>query len=158
MNSEELKHYGIKGQKWGVRRFQNEDGSLTAKGKERYGTEDNFKEQYPKDVKKTLDKTKSGIGKANDAVKKVREVNDKKVKKEREEKVKQDVSKMSDQELQKIVNRLNMEERYKQVMNSREAENGKDKVGKILEYAGTALVVGMSALELAMKIQEMRKK
>lgn len=158
MSVDELYHYGIKGQKWGRRRYQNSDGSLTAAGRERYGSEDNFKEQYPKDVKKTLDKTKSGIGKANDAVKKAQEVNDKKVKKEREEKVKQDVSKMSDQELQKIVNRLNMEERYKQVMNSREAENGKDKVGKILEYAGTALVVGMSALELAMKIQEMRKK
>lgn len=32
----ELMHYGIKGQKWGVRRFQNKDGTLTAKGKKRY--------------------------------------------------------------------------------------------------------------------------
>ena len=31
----ELYHYGIKGQKWGVRRYQNPDGSLTAKGKKR---------------------------------------------------------------------------------------------------------------------------
>lgn len=31
-----LMHYGISGMKWGVRRFQNEDGSLTAAGKERY--------------------------------------------------------------------------------------------------------------------------
>ena len=31
-----LAHYGIKGQQWGVRRFQNEDGSLTKEGKERY--------------------------------------------------------------------------------------------------------------------------
>ena len=29
-------HYGIKGQKHGIRRFQNEDGSLTPAGKERY--------------------------------------------------------------------------------------------------------------------------
>lgn len=35
--SEYLQHHGIKGQKWGVRRFQNEDGSLTAEGQERYG-------------------------------------------------------------------------------------------------------------------------
>lgn len=32
----ELHHHGIKGQKWGVRRFQNEDGSLTPAGKKRY--------------------------------------------------------------------------------------------------------------------------
>jgi len=32
-----LCHHGIKGQKWGVRRFQNEDGSLTNTGKKRYG-------------------------------------------------------------------------------------------------------------------------
>jgi hypothetical protein len=32
----ELYHHGIKGQKWGVRRFQNKDGSLTKAGKDRY--------------------------------------------------------------------------------------------------------------------------
>lgn len=35
-----LAHHGVKGQKWGVRRFQNKDGSLTAAGKKRY--EDNL--------------------------------------------------------------------------------------------------------------------
>lgn len=34
--SRSLSHHGIKGQKWGVRRFQNKDGTLTAKGKKRY--------------------------------------------------------------------------------------------------------------------------
>lgn len=37
-HSDYLMHHGIKGQKWGVRRFQNEDGSLTAAGKARYVT------------------------------------------------------------------------------------------------------------------------
>lgn len=32
---DELQHHGIKGQKWGVRRFQNADGSLTTAGKQR---------------------------------------------------------------------------------------------------------------------------
>ena len=33
---DDLYHHGIKGQKWGVRRFQKKDGSLTPAGKERY--------------------------------------------------------------------------------------------------------------------------
>lgn len=36
MTQEELYHHGIKGMKWGVRRYQNKDGSLTAKGRKRY--------------------------------------------------------------------------------------------------------------------------
>lgn len=31
-----LAHHGIKGQRWGVRRYQNEDGTLTPEGKQRY--------------------------------------------------------------------------------------------------------------------------
>ena len=34
---DELCHWGIKGQRWGDRRFQNEDGSWTPEGRERYG-------------------------------------------------------------------------------------------------------------------------
>lgn len=37
ISSDELHHHGIKGQKWGVRRFQNEDGTLTEAGRKRYG-------------------------------------------------------------------------------------------------------------------------
>lgn len=36
METAYLAHHGIKGQKWGVRRFQNSDGSLTNQGKRRY--------------------------------------------------------------------------------------------------------------------------
>ena len=37
LREEDLMHHGIKGQKWGIRRFQNDDGTWTAAGKERYG-------------------------------------------------------------------------------------------------------------------------
>lgn len=37
IHSDELWHYGVPGQKRGIRRYQNPDGSLTAAGRERYG-------------------------------------------------------------------------------------------------------------------------
>lgn len=37
-NGTELYHHGILGQKWGVRRFQNADGTRTDEGKKRYGS------------------------------------------------------------------------------------------------------------------------
>ena len=39
-----LVHHGIKGQKWGVRRYVNPDGTLTPEGERRYGTYERFQE------------------------------------------------------------------------------------------------------------------
>ena len=48
MDSSVLTHHGILGQKWGVRRYQNKDGTLTAQGQKR----------YDRDIKSNLAKKK----------------------------------------------------------------------------------------------------
>lgn len=40
MTNNHLEHHGIKGQQWGVRRYQNPDGTLTAEGRKRYNSDD----------------------------------------------------------------------------------------------------------------------
>lgn len=40
MENNYLTHHGIKGQRWGIRRYQNKDGSLTPAGRKRYGDQD----------------------------------------------------------------------------------------------------------------------
>lgn len=61
-----LVHYGIKGQKWGIRRFQNEDGSLTKAGLKRYSENNGVLGEYTKHVKITND-SKRHLAKVNKA-------------------------------------------------------------------------------------------
>lgn len=46
MSNIEIYHHGVKGQKWGVRRYQNKDGSLTPQGVKRYATKHYAKKAY----------------------------------------------------------------------------------------------------------------
>lgn len=57
----EIYHHGILGQKWGVRRFQNEDGSLTSAGKKRYRKIVSYRENIDKKSIKTKGKKAANI-------------------------------------------------------------------------------------------------
>lgn len=82
MERSELKHWGIKGMKWGVRRYQNKDGSLTPAGKKRYS-----------DGSTNSSSTSKSSQTSQQPKKKT-------------------VSEMSDQELRDAVNRLRLEQDY----------------------------------------------
>lgn len=65
MECNELYHHGIKGQRWGIRRYQNEDGSLTSLGRKREqsgqnGT-DNSGHMSARDAKKWYKKNRSEV-------------------------------------------------------------------------------------------------
>lgn len=60
-----LSHHGIKGQRWGIRRYQNEDGSLTPAGEKRYGTPENLEQVRNRNKKIAIG---VGIGAATAAV------------------------------------------------------------------------------------------
>lgn len=64
----ELYHYGIKGQKWGVRRYQNEDGSYTTLGKMRrtYGDYSSGKKDISKVNRSHSDYNLDSWGKSKD--------------------------------------------------------------------------------------------
>ena len=64
-NKNELYHYGTKGQKWGIRNYQNADGSLTEAGKKRYYNPDGSLNQ--KGLKRQ-DRRNKGIREYNDMI------------------------------------------------------------------------------------------
>ena len=77
MINNELYHHGIKGQKWGVRRYQNYDGSYTKKGLARYNKAvDNYKDKKNKLQEARQSHDKSAIRSAkNEASTAAREAN-----------------------------------------------------------------------------------
>ena len=177
-NYNELTHTGVKGMKWGVRRYQNKDGTLTNAGKKRYARdaqEKGFKKQddagiYYKTTKKNkredldvdtkryvkedMERTKKLTDAGSHATSELKRANDKAIKDATRKQL--DLSEMSDKELRDQINRAFLEKQYNDMFNPPQVSKGREYAGKMLDSAGTALAITSSALGVALAIKELR--
>ena len=138
----ELIHYGIKGQQWGRRRFQNEDGSLTAEGRERYDVGDIRQlENQMKSAKYAVKRSKHN--------QRAHDISQLKYKKATTD-YKNAKALMSINKKNKIsVHRANLEKKYREDgMSNREAAlaaHNRIKTERLLAVAGVVAVAAISA-------------
>ena len=163
----ELKHWGVKGMKWGVRRYQNKDGSLTPAGNKRYERdvrENNAKKKDNRinitgpDPKRwaheDLKRSKGVVDSSKDMVKELKNIDNNIKPKKRTPKM--DLSKMSDQEMRTKINRALLEKQYADMFAPQQTSKGREYATQILETTGTVLAIGGSALGIALAIKELR--
>ncbi len=174
----EIYHHGIKGQKWGVRRFQNADGTRTSAGKRRARQNDagsmsdeelnsrvrrmNMEKQYNKLSKERanskVEDTKRLLDATSATVKQAKKLNQESIDASRKRET-LDLSKMTDKQLRDRINRANLERQYNDMF-ARETvsiSKGQRYVSKALDVGGDVLAIGSSALAIAVAIKELSK-
>lgn len=147
MTDDELMHWGVRGMRWGVRRYQNKDGTLTNAGKKRYNAElakVREAEKVVKNrtaVKNRLDKLSArkkaveDASKALDGEKKKFTLFKKKpadANAEQQPKKKK-LSEMTDEELSTAIRRLQLEREYKSLATPETVSKGDGFVKKFLK-------------------------
>lgn len=167
MENNELTHWGVRGMKWGVRRYQNKDGTLTPAGKKRYDRDIAENNAKKKDNRITIDgpdvrrwakedtkRARGVVDSSKDLVKELKNANDSFGSRSKRQKL--DLSKMSDQELRNRINRATLERQYNDIYAPQKVSKGREYVNNILTTAGTVLGVTSSALGIALAIKELR--
>ena len=128
-----LYHSGIKGMKWGVRRYQNKDGSLTPAGRKRYASEAaklKVREKELKGREKTaakvakLESKKAELDERERALNQPRKPDSSAKPKTPDVPKQKSVKDMSDDELRTAVNRLRLEQDYRN-LNPQKVSAGK---------------------------------
>lgn len=122
MENNELTHDGVPGMKWGIRRYQNKDGTLTELGKKRYAKE-KAKLKKEEEILKNKKRTQAQIDKLEAKRKAIedekRALKGKPAKHKPEAtaegQVKKRISEMSDKELNDAVNRMRNEKAFKEL-------------------------------------------
>ena len=153
IRTNELQHHGIKGMKWGIRRFQNTDGSLTSAGRKRYN---NGKETTVEDYQKALDRVKTASSSV-DAIRRVNSEMNQVKDPTMERRIRKNASQMSDKELYEKVQRMNVEDNYTRMMMNRERlERGESFTNKALDVSAAALRGATTALTIALLIKQLK--
>ncbi len=161
----ELYHWGIKNMKWGVRRFQNPDGTLTEEGKRRYGnyTDDERKARAAKTglIEADIKRDQKVYNAMSDTARQGKVITDETGRLvdrfgTKTYKVGPDASTMSDEELRQALNRLNMEQQYDRLTTRTETSKGAQFVKDTLSLAGSALVVAGSVTAIMANMKTIR--
>ena len=156
----ELYHYGIKGMRWGVRRYQNADGSLTSAGKKRHARDmvENPKRakrvEVNRWVKEDLERSKRLTDANSNMVNNLKNINNTRIK--NQPKTKMDLSNMTDKEMRDRINREILERQYNDMFTPQNTSKGREYASKILDNAGSVLAVTSSALGIALAIKDLK--